>query len=121
MLNKKLSDSEFEIMKIVWNNAIPITSSTIFKIINPVTDWKMSTINTLLKRLENKGFIKSKKEGKEREYYPVVKGDEYISFETKRFLKQYHNNSLNSFFQQLYRNDNLSDEELQDLYKKLDD
>lgn len=117
---KKLSDAEFEIMKIIWNNESPITSTMVKDYANKKNEWKISTVNTILSRLGKKGFIKSTKETKEREYFPVVKENDYLSFETKRFMKKFHNNSLNSFFSNLYETKEDDMKIYKNLYDELD-
>lgn len=117
---KKLSDSEFEVMKIIWGESGYVTSGVIMEKTKKNKGWKMSTINTMLSRLVNKGFITSIKTGKEREYIAIIKEDDYLSMETKEFLKKFHNNSLNSFFNLLYKKDELTKDKLEDLYNKLD-
>ncbi|MCI8371589.1 MAG: BlaI/MecI/CopY family transcriptional regulator [Lachnospiraceae bacterium] len=48
-----------------------------------------TTILTLLSRLEKKGFIHSKKQGKVKCYTPVVNVDEYAARESKGILDRF--------------------------------
>ena len=83
-----LSDAEFEVMKILWCNSPPITTNAIMSQLPEETKWKASTLATILSRLSNKGFVTSRKEGKERMYYPEVDEESYLSYETKKFMKK---------------------------------
>ena len=116
-----LSDAEFEVMKILWCNSPPITTNAIMSQLPEETKWKASTLATILSRLSNKGFVTSRKEGKERMYYPEVDEESYLSYKTKKFMKKYHNNSLNSFFNILYKKEDFENSDIQSLYKKLDE
>jgi len=58
----KISDAEFEVMKIIWDKS-PIRSSQIVKILSHVKDWKPNTILTLVSRLVNKKAVGFTKEG----------------------------------------------------------
>jgi predicted transcriptional regulator len=70
---------------------------------------------TLLGRLEEKGYLRSEKKGKERLYYPLVSKDDYLQIETRDFFKQYHDNSLIGLVSTLYRDKQLTDEDLNDM------
>ena len=55
ILNKlpKISDSEWEVMKIIWqNDSIP--STNMINELQEKTNWKASSIKTLINRLLNK-------------------------------------------------------------------
>ncbi|MDR1688268.1 MAG: BlaI/MecI/CopY family transcriptional regulator [Clostridiales bacterium] len=91
---KKLPDAEFDIMKVVWANEPPITTSEIMKHLGGDKKWKIQTVVTLMLRLAERGFLRSEKNGKEREYFPLVSKEDYLRFETGNFLKHFHNNSF---------------------------
>ena len=116
-----LSDAEVDVMKILWRNTPPITTSVIMSQLSTEKKWKLSTLTTILSRLSEKGFVNSTKNGKERMYYPEVDEEAYLSYETKKFLKRYHNNSLNSFFNLLYKSEEIDSNDIQLMYKKLDE
>ncbi len=117
---KRLPDSEFEIMEIVWDLNKTVTSSDIMaKILNK--KYKIPTIISYLNRLEKKGFLTSEKQGKERFYQAIVQKDEYLEFETKNFFRQYHNNSILSFMNALIESKSISSEELKNLKQKLNE
>ena len=52
----KISDSEWEIMKIIWQND-SITSTKIINELQEKTNWKSSTIKTLINRLDRKSVV----------------------------------------------------------------
>lgn len=116
-----LSDAEFDVMKILWNHTPPITTSVIMSELTDEKKWKLSTLTTILSRLSAKGFVDSEKKGKERLYYPEIDKETYLSYETKKFLKKYHNNSLNSFFNLLYKSEEIDSNDIKLMYKKLDE
>lgn len=101
-ITKKLPDAEFKIMKVVWENTPPITTSIVMKQLEEQEEWKLQTIISLMIRLIERNFLRTEKIGKERTYYPLITKEEYLKFETNIFIKQYHDNSLvsvvNSFF-----------------------
>lgn len=109
----KLPDAEFEIMNSLWKGDKPMTTRGIEKLLDK--KWKIQTILTLLKRLEDKGFVHSTKEGKERIFVPLIKEDDYLLFETKYFMKKYHNNSFVSLFSTFCKEDKVEEKAKEEL------
>jgi predicted transcriptional regulator len=112
---KKLPDAEFEIMKIVWANEPPITTSIIMEQLGNERAWKAQTIITLMARLVERGFIRTEKKGKERTYYPLIGRDDYLKFESGDFMDRFHANSFRSLVATLYNGKKINDSDLEDL------
>lgn len=112
---KKLPDTEFEIMKVVWANEPPITTNMIMEQLGNQRKWKAPTVNSLMLRLVQRGFLRTEKNGKERIYFPLVTKEEYLKFETSHFMKQYHENSFLHLIATLYDGKQLSDRDLEEL------
>lgn len=118
---KRLPDSEFEVMKAVWQHEPPVTTSMLMKDIGNEKGWKVPTLISFLKRLIRKGFLRTEKLGKERTYFPLVEKDEYLHYETEHFMKSYHGNSFLSLMHTFYEGKKLKKEEIQELKKLLDE
>lgn len=116
---KKLPSSEFELMKIIWKCEHPISTNEISKHLN--NDWKPQTVLTLLKRLVEKGFLESHREGKDRLYSPLIVEEEYLQFETTDFVERFHNNSLKGLVNTLYDGKQLSNDDIDELENWLKD
>lgn len=114
---KKLPDAEFDIMKVVWANESPITTTTIMNLLGNEKEWKIQTVVSLMLRLVERGFLRSEKHGKERTYFPLVSKEDYLKFETGNFMKQYHSNSFLNLVTTLYDNRALSDKDIDELYQ----
>ena len=112
---KKLPDSEFEIMKVVWANEPPITTNIIMEQLGNEKGWKAQTVITLLLRLVERGFGSTDKKGKERLYYPLICKEDYLKFETSNFMKQYHDNSFLGLVNTLYADKALTEKDLDEL------
>ena len=54
---KKLSDTEFSIMKILWKHQEPMTSNEILEEVKDVIDWKLASLMTTLARMADKGYV----------------------------------------------------------------
>lgn len=114
---EKLPEAEFKIMNIVWEQTPPITTSKIMEKLGGEQGWKIQTVVTLMKRLTQRGFLRSEKHGKERLYYPIIEKEDYLNFETRHFMELYHKNSFMNLINTLYKSDSISDEELDFLLK----
>ncbi|EFM40113.1 transcriptional regulator, BlaI/MecI/CopY family [[Eubacterium] yurii subsp. margaretiae ATCC 43715] len=113
-ISKRLPDAEFNVMKVIWNLASPITTN---KITNKLADntWKPQTLLTVLKRLSEKGFLNIIKDGKEHQYEVLIKEDEYLEIETGSFLKRYSGNSIGALVKTLYSEGDLTDDDINEL------
>lgn len=116
---KKLPDAEFEIMKVVWANEPPITTSIIMEQLGKEKEWKAQTILTLMVRLVERGFLRTEKNGKERTYFPIINKEDYLKFETGDFMERFHGNSFASLVATLYDGNKIKDSDLDQLAKWL--
>jgi predicted transcriptional regulator len=112
---KRLPKSEFQVMKTIWSDNPPITSSRVKGRLSGEKSWPIQSVVTLLGRLVEKGFLRSEKTGKERLYFPLVSREDYLQFETANFVKQYHDNSLINLLSVYYHDKELSEGDLDDL------
>jgi len=97
-----LPDSEHAIMQIIWGQPTPISKTQVAELAAPERGWKPQTVYTLLNRLVEKGFLSSKKQGKERFYTTLVPRETYIEQATERFMSNVHKNSLTGLMNALF-------------------
>ena len=55
--NYKISDAEFEVMRILWREERPVSFSDVRTELNSKMGWEKSTIATLIRRLVKKGAV----------------------------------------------------------------
>ena len=79
-----------------------------------------TTIATLLKRMIGKGFVNYKTFGKSREYYPLVKKEDYFSKHVNGIIKTFFNNSASQFASFFTRKTDLTKSELEALKAIID-
>lgn len=111
----RLPETEFEVMSVVWRNVPPVTTAALMNQLGNEKGWKLQTLVTLLNRLTERGFLRSEKLGKERTYYPCVKQEDYIQYETALFVERYHHNSLFQLVNAFSGNNKLSKDEINEL------
>ena len=79
-----------------------------------------TTLATLLKRMQEKGFVGYELFGNSRQYFPLVKKKDYFSKHVKGMIKNYFDNSPMQFASFFTTSTNLSKAELEDLKKIVD-
>ena len=101
---RRLPDAEFDIMNEVWRMEPPITTHMLMETIGAERNWKAPSLITLMNRLIERGFLRSEKAGKERQYYPLMEKEDYLRFETQYFLSRVHGGSVEGFLEALGEN-----------------
>ena len=112
---KKLPDTEFDIMKVVWANTPPITTNIIMQQLGNKRKWRAQTIVSFMLRLVERGFLSTEKNGKERTYFPLVSKEDYLKFETSNFMKLFHDGSFLNLANTLYDDKALTDKDIDEL------
>ena len=79
------------------------------------TSWSPKTIQTLIKRLVNKGVLTYEKQSRVFVYTPVVKESEYIGQESNSFLERYYDGDITAMLSAYIENDRLSETEIDTL------
>lgn len=110
----KISDAEWEVMKIVWSKE-EITANEIIESLNGKQEWKNTTVKSLINRLLNKEAIGFRKNGKEYFYYPLISEEECMKEESQSFLKKVFNGSLNEMVLNLVKSEKLTKDDINEL------
>lgn len=79
-----------------------------------------TTIATLLKRIQDKGFISYKLFGNSRQYYPLISKEDYFSNHVNGIIKNFFGDSALQFASFFAKTSDLSAAELEDLKKIID-
>lgn len=117
---QRLSDTEMEVMQVIWSAGHPITSSELLAIFaeKKKREWKGQTISTFLARLTEKGVLSSSQQkGRTKEYFPQVTPEEYRRNEAKGILDLMYKGSVKNFLAALYEGESGDKQELEDIKK----
>ena len=110
----QISEAEYEVMKVVWKHA-PISTNEITQQLLKTTSWSPKTIQTLIKRLVNKGALSYEKQSRMFVYTPIVKENEYIGQESNSFLKRFYGGNITAMLSAYLEDDKLSEAEIETL------
>jgi BlaI family penicillinase repressor len=82
---RAMSPAETEILRLVWQRQ-EATVQQIIYLLPPNRKIAYKTVQTLLRRLENKGYLKHKARGKAHVFFSAVKRDKVIKKTVLEFL-----------------------------------
>ena len=113
-LSEKISDSELEVMRVLWEagNALPITD--IRQILHDRKGWEATTVKTLVQRLVGKGVLEQEKR-KVFYYRPLVSESEYSDWAVSGMVQRLFRGSTKALVATLVKSDGLSDADLAEL------
>jgi BlaI family penicillinase repressor len=115
-LAQKISDSELEVMRVLWSIKKAVTLAEIRKTLSANSEWEDSTIKTLLRRLHCKGVLKQEK--RDVYYYtPLVSEEEYEEYTTQTLINKLFQGSAKNLVASLVSSNMLSQEDITELRK----
>ena len=114
-----LSNAEEQLIQILWK----LDKAFMKDLIDAYPEPKpaTTTIATLLKRMQDKGFVDYVQYGRSREYFPLVKKNKYFSKQVNGMIKNFFNDSAAQFASFFTTETDLSQKELEDLKKLIDE
>lgn len=114
-----LSNAEEQLMQILWKQEKAFMKDLIEAYPEPKP--ATTTIATLLKRMQDKNFVDYVQYGRSREYFPLVRKKDYFSKQVNGMIKNFFNDSAAQFASFFTKETDLSQKELEDLKKLIDE
>ncbi|HBE80001.1 MAG TPA: CopY/TcrY family copper transport repressor [Firmicutes bacterium] len=115
----RISEAEWEVMKIFWESA-PITANEMIEKLKGHISWQPKTVKTLINRLLKKQAIAFEKDDRVYRYYPLVSKEDCIREESQSFLKRVYNGELNVMLTSFLSSRQLSEKDIEELKQILD-
>lgn len=116
---KLLTEAELELMGILWK----LGEGSVNDVLEQLPKDRhaaYTTISTILRILEQKGFVSARKEGRGHVYVPAMKKDEYESRTIKDVVERVFEGAPLALARQLLQTERLSGEELAELRRLID-
>lgn len=113
-----LTKAEEEIMQIIWQLDRCLVRDVIEKLGDP--DIPHSTVSSVVRILEKKGFVGHKAYGKTHEYFPLIAKEDYAQHGVKNLMEKYFGGSPKKLVSFLVQSEDLNLKELNELLKSLD-
>lgn len=112
----QISDSELELMKIIWENGGTALYAQIMEALQKAgRTWQKNTVITLLSRLADKGFLKTNKIGRRNEYTAAVSEAEYQAAQTRTLLNKFYSGDAKGLVLTLLRQELFSEEDYEEV------
>lgn len=113
ILMQKLTNKEEEIMQILWK----LEKAFVKEVLAEIKDDKphYNTLSTIIRNLEEKGYVSYKAFGNTHQYYPVVTKEEYRKSFMSNAINTYFNNSYKSMISFFAKEEKISAEELREI------
>ena len=114
ILAEKISDSELEVMKVLWEagDALPVTE--IRTALQARRGWEATTVKTLVSRLVAKGALQQEKR-KVFYYRPLSGREAYSDWAAQDLVDRLFKGSARSLVATLFKSDGLSAEDIEEL------
>lgn len=116
-MRKKLTKAEEEIMQIIWTKGKVLVSDILDSVGEPRPPH--SSVSSIVRILEKKGFVGHKAYGRTHEYFPIVAKEDYSKFSVRSLISDYFNGSANSLVSFLVKENDLTLKELHDITEQL--
>jgi predicted transcriptional regulator len=114
---QQLTKAEEEIMQVLWDLELAFVKDIITKLPKPKPAY--NTVSTVVRTLEQKGFVGHEPLGKSHKYYPLISKEAYTRSFMKGFVKRYFSGSYKQMVSFFTQEDKLSVNELEELVVKL--
>ena len=116
---KELTKAEEQVMQVLWGIGQGFANEIMAAFPEPKPAY--NTVLTVIKILENKGFVKHETFCRANRYSPTVSKEEYSQNFLGSVVERYFNNSYLDLVSAFAKKENFSLEELESLKKMIDD
>lgn len=115
-----VSDTELEVLKVLWDLGHGTVRDLMERLEEQGRSWAYTTVQTLVMRLKQKGFVTTRKEGKAHLFTPAVSQPELLSLELEDLADRVCDGRATPLMLTLVREHAFSPEELSELRRMLD-
>ena len=119
MRPKEMTKAEEQVMQILWKLEKCMVNDILTHFPDPRPAY--TTVSTIVRILEKKGFVNHKAYGNTHEYFPLISKEKYKHDYFKGFLKGYFSNSFTDLVSFFSKNDDIDIQEMEIIMKNLKD
>ena len=109
----ELTKAEEKAMKILWSIGKGLIRDVVKEYEEPKPAY--TTVATIFKILEKKGFVGRKPVANSHEYYPLISRETYTTQSLRSLVKNYFSDSFKSMVSEFSSRENMSTKDMQDL------
>ncbi|WP_349664321.1 BlaI/MecI/CopY family transcriptional regulator [Cellulophaga lytica] len=114
---KQLTKAEEEIMQVLWELEKTTVAAVIEKLPTPKPAY--NTVSTIVRILENKGFVGHEKLGRGYLYFPLIKKADYSNQSINKLMEGYFQGSFKSMVSFFMKKNDMSLSELESILEDI--
>ncbi|WP_420602965.1 BlaI/MecI/CopY family transcriptional regulator [Flagellimonas sp.] len=114
---KQLTKAEEEVMQLLWQLEKANVAALLQELPEPKPAY--NTVSTIIRILEDKGFVDHEKVGKGHVYFPLVKKEEYSNQSISKLVDGYFQGSFKSMVSFFMKKNDISLNELEEIMQKI--
>ncbi|SNZ01248.1 BlaI/MecI/CopY family transcriptional regulator [Flagellimonas pacifica] len=114
---KQLTKAEEEVMQLLWYLEKANVAAILQELPKPKPAY--NTVSTIVRILEDKGFVDHEKVGKGHVYFPLVKKEEYSNQSISKLVDGYFQGSFKSMVSFFMKKNDISLNELEEIMQKI--
>jgi len=115
---RELTRAEEQVMQVLWKIGKGFVKDVLEHFEEPKPAY--NTISTIIRILQDKGFVSHRAYGRTHEYYPVITKDEYSKSHLNTFVNDYFSNSFGKMVSFFARERGISVKEMEEIMKIMD-
>lgn len=112
---RELTRAEEQVMQALWKIKRGFVKDILLQFDEPKPAY--NTVSTIVRILQEKGFVSHKAYGRTHEYFPLVTKEEYSGSQLKLFVRDYFSNSYEKLVSFFAKDRGISVKEMEEIMK----
>ena len=119
MESERLTNKEEEVMQVLWSLQNAFVKDMLPLFTKPKLHY--NTLSTIIRNLEEKGYVGHKQFGNTHEYYPAISKEDYQNnFVLKKVVGNYFNDSYKDLVAYFAKNEKVSPDEPREIIRMIE-
>ena len=116
---EELTAKEEEVMQVIWNLERALVRDIMGQL--PNSKQPYTTVASIVRILEKKGFVDHRSFGKSHQYYHLISREQYRNERLSSLMKNYFNNSMKQALSYFGKSDNMNLKEADDIIQMMEE
>jgi BlaI family transcriptional regulator, penicillinase repressor len=116
-VERELTRAEEQIMQVIWKLGPTFVKDIVDDLPEPKPAY--NTVSTIVRILEQKGFVGHTAYGKSHEYHAIISKEQYRSFASEKLMEGYFENSVESVLSFFMKKSKISVNEADEILKMI--
>ena len=117
-MEKRIHDRELDLLEVLWERE----SATVAEVRDALADdLAYNTVLTILRRMEDKGYVRHEEEGRAHRYFPLIEQDQVRRSALQRLVEGVFGGSPELLLTQMVSERRLSQAQVRRLHRLLED